>query len=84
MTKILCALLGAAFIVMKIIGVINWDWFFVIAPVWGYGIIWFCFLCLGIMVKREEEKQPADNPRYKSKWEQRMAEMQGKQKAGSN
>jgi phosphoglycerol transferase MdoB-like AlkP superfamily enzyme len=31
----LCGLLGVAFIVLKLTGVIDWSWWWVTAPLWG-------------------------------------------------
>ena len=31
----ICGLLGVAFIVLKLTGVINWSWWWVTAPFWG-------------------------------------------------
>lgn len=32
-------LLGVAFVILKVIGAINWEWGWVLAPFWGYGIV---------------------------------------------
>ena len=47
-----CGLLAVAFIVLKLCGVINWSWWWVLAPVWGplalllliLVFVGFCFL----------------------------------------
>ena len=45
------SLLGVAFIVLKLCGVINWSWWWVLAPFWipfilGFIIVWVCVLCI--------------------------------------
>ena len=32
-------LLGVAFVILKVIGAINWEWGWVLAPFWVYGIV---------------------------------------------
>ena len=32
-------LLGLAFIVLKLCGVINWSWWWVLAPLWGFPLL---------------------------------------------
>ena len=34
-------LLGVAFIVLKLVGVIDWSWWWVLAPLWGYVALGF-------------------------------------------
>lgn len=34
-------LLGVAFIVLKLVGVIDWSWWWVLAPIWGYVALGF-------------------------------------------
>ena len=34
-----CGLLGVAFIVLKLVGVINWSWLWVLAPLWIPAVI---------------------------------------------
>ena len=35
----LSALLGVAFIVLKLVGVIDWNWVWVLAPIWIYAAV---------------------------------------------
>jgi hypothetical protein len=35
----LSVLLGVAFIVLKLVGVINWSWVWVLAPIWIYAAL---------------------------------------------
>lgn len=50
-------LLGVAFIVLKLCGVINWPWIWVLAPIWGgilitlgiLGIIFAVIFILGLI-----------------------------------
>jgi len=42
------ALLGVAFIVLKVIGEIDWPWWLVVAPIWGEFVLWAIFLVLTI------------------------------------
>lgn len=80
MTKILFALLGASFIVMKIAGIIDWDWIWVLSPIWVYVALWFVMVCVAVAIKREEEKQPPKDARVRSKWEERFEQLQQEQK----
>lgn len=50
-------LLQIAFIVLKLCKVINWSWWWVLAPTWiGLVIVVVCFILLWILIKKEEEK----------------------------
>jgi len=42
-----CGLLGVAFVVLKLCGVIRWPWLWVLAPFWGSLAI---FLLLAVVV----------------------------------
>lgn len=44
-------LLQAAFIVMKIAGVIEWSWLWVLAPVWIYAGICLLIITLALIIK---------------------------------
>lgn len=39
--RIIIALL-IVFCVLKILGVINWHWLLVLAPIWAYILFWIC------------------------------------------
>jgi hypothetical protein len=46
-------LLGVAFVVLKLIGVINWSWWWVTLPFWGglaivFGVL--AFIALGMLI----------------------------------
>ena len=44
------SLLGVAFVVLKLCGVITWSWWWVTAPFWGgLAIVAACFLVAGIL-----------------------------------
>jgi len=48
-------LLQIAFIVLKLCKVINWSWWWVLAPTWiGLVIVVICFILLWILIKKEE------------------------------
>lgn len=42
-------LLGLAFIILKLTGVITWSWWFVTLPLWGGGAI-YVLLVIGIVI----------------------------------
>ena len=41
-------LLGVAFVVLKLCGVINWSWWWVLSPFWG-GLAIFLLIVLGVI-----------------------------------
>jgi len=41
-------LIGVAFVVLKLCGVIDWSWWWVTAPFWGVVALWL--LCLVLVV----------------------------------
>lgn len=41
-------LLGVAFVVLKLCGVINWSWWWVTAPFWGSGVLFVFVFVLGL------------------------------------
>lgn len=45
-------LLGVAFIVMKLCGVIDWSWWWVTAPFWVGGIFTFVVIFIALLFKR--------------------------------
>ena len=52
-------LLGIAFIVLKLVGVIDWSWWWVLAPFWipialavGILAIWGIFVVIGIIMSK--------------------------------
>lgn len=71
-------LLGLAFIILKLCKVIDWSWWWVLSPFWIVGAIIILLLVIaGLLavaaVKKEE-------PKGKSKWQQRLDEIQASQK----
>lgn len=48
-------LLQIVFIVLKLCKVINWSWWWVLAPTWiSLVIVVVCFILLWILIKKEE------------------------------
>lgn len=43
-------LLGLAFIVLKLMQIINWTWFWVLSPLWGGFALWVVFLIVVAIV----------------------------------
>lgn len=44
-------LLGVLFIALKLLGVIDWSWWWVTAPLWGpVAFVLFLLLCVGVVV----------------------------------
>lgn len=41
-----CGLLGVAFVVLKLCGVIEWSWIWVLAPFWGSFLLGFLVFVL--------------------------------------
>ena len=44
------SLLGIVFIVLKLVGTINWSWWWVLAPLWGQMILYMLFLVIWIII----------------------------------
>lgn len=47
-------LLGVVFVTLKLTGYINWSWWWVTLPFWGWiavGVIWFVLLLVFILLK---------------------------------
>lgn len=47
-----CSLLTVAFIVLKLVGVINWSWLWVLAPIWIPVVIAFAILVIAAVLNR--------------------------------
>ena len=45
-----CGLLGIAFIVLKLLGVIKWSWLWVLAPVWIPALIMVVLFAVGMVL----------------------------------
>ena len=43
-------LLGVAFIVLKLVGVIDWSWWWVLAPIWGYVALGFVIFLVALTI----------------------------------
>lgn len=73
-------LLTIAFIVLKLTNYIDWSWWWVLSPIWGYAAIVIVLLIITAIIEvKIEDSKPA--PREKpSKWEQKLKEMQEAQK----
>lgn len=44
-----CGLLGIAFIVLKLVGVISWPWIWVLSPLWIPAVIIFAIMIVAIL-----------------------------------
>lgn len=43
-------LLGVAFIVLGLVGVIDWSWWWVLAPIWGYFALGFVIFLVTLTI----------------------------------
>lgn len=43
-------LLGVAFVVLKLMGFINWSWWWVTAPFWGFALLWLLTVIVGLIL----------------------------------
>ena len=69
-------LLGIAFIVLKPCQVIDWSWWWVLAPIWGPIAIGIIFLPFYLWAKYKEAKDELERKQSgKSKWQERIEEM---------
>lgn len=84
------SLLAIAFIVLKLCKVINWSWWWVTCPLWGPVAISIIVVSILTVIKRRKEKDELDRAESgynkeawenggKSKWQQRLEEMQKQQ-----
>lgn len=76
-----CGLLGVAFIILKLCKVIDWSWWWVTAPFWGgIALVLVVLVIIGLVALYGavtlEKKKPA-----KSKWTERLEEIQAQQRA---
>jgi hypothetical protein len=73
-------MLTILFIGLKLAGVINWDWLWVLSPIWITAIITIAIILLAVTygIKREEEEQrakpPNSTPTRKSRFEEKLDE----------
>jgi len=88
-------LLTIAFVVLKLCKVIDWSWWWVTCPLWGpislVIIGYLIYIPFKVLKERETRARIASGynefgwkKEGKSKWKQRMEEMQQKQKTGTN
>lgn len=73
-------LLLVAFIVLKLVGVIDWSWWWVMAPLWGHILLWI--LIVGVILLYEVFKSKPYKKKLKdirkekpNRFQQRMDEM---------
>lgn len=45
-------LLAIVFIVLKLIGVINWSWIWVLSPIWILAIFWLVIIVIAIILAK--------------------------------
>lgn len=83
------SLLLIAFIVLKLCNVINWSWWWVLSPAWiplGVAVtLWIIYKIAVSMTTKSEHKELKKmigdrNGRLKSKWQERLEQMQEAQK----
>lgn len=67
-------LLLVAFIVLKLCGVINWSWWWVLSPFWIPAAIALVFFIVIRPFKKDKSEAPKE-----SMWQKRMKEMQERQ-----
>ncbi len=72
-------LLGIAFIILKLCNVIDWSWWWIVAPIWVPFAIGCILLPFYIIEKKKEIDEQSRNPGI-SKWQQRLNQMQEVQK----
>ncbi len=79
------SLLGITFIVLKLTNVIYWSWWLVLLPLYG-GLV--CFLLFAIIYiyfrlnKGKEQKINVEQKTIKSKFQQRLKDMENQRKNG--
>jgi len=72
------SLLGLTFIILKLCGVINWSWWIVLLPLYWWLPVVLLMLVVWINRKRQQVEQdaPKNNPPKRSKFQERLEEMQ--------
>lgn len=75
-------LLQVAFIVLKLCGIIDWSWWWVMSPLWiGLSLVVLVFAVFGLVsYLSDKPKKPELNERGKSKWQERLEQVQEAQK----
>jgi Flp pilus assembly protein protease CpaA len=77
--KIVIGLLGVSFVVLKLTKVIDWSWWYVTMPFWlGYALIGL-LLILALMADKKKPK--TTHTVRKSKFQQRLEEMEQQRKS---
>lgn len=46
----IAGLLGVAFVVLKLTGVIDWSWWWVTAPFWGPLVLWLAIFAISLPI----------------------------------
>lgn len=46
----LMGVLAVAFIVLKLVGVISWSWWWVLAPLWAGFALWMLLMCVVLLI----------------------------------
>lgn len=44
-------LLGVVFVTLKLVGVINWSWWYVTMPFWGGAVLWIAIILFVVVIK---------------------------------
>lgn len=83
------SLLLVAFIVLKLCNVIDWSWWWVLSPFWiPLGLVILLVGIISVTGSLKDDKTKEEGNNYKSKWQQRLDEMQARrekiQKSESN
>ena len=76
-------LLFVAFVVLKLIGKIDWSWWWVLSPAWITACIAFIVFVVVLIVKMSDKEMPNKEnkkPTYRSKWEERIEEIRNSKK----
>lgn len=77
-------LLLVAFIVLKLCGVITRSWWWVLCPAWIGAAIWIIAAISLLFIGDVGQKKVTKRAPMPSKWEQRLKEMQDKQREINN
>jgi uncharacterized membrane protein len=72
------SLLGLAFIILKLCKAIDWSWWWVLSPFWIIGVMVILLLVIAGILAITAVKQ--DEPKDKSKWQQRLEEIQDRER----
>ena len=65
-----------ALIVLKVVGVINWPWIYVVVPIVSYSLFVILVAIVGVfIVIRKARKDLEDTIKNSSRWQQRVDEI---------